>query len=169
MSKFPRCPMLSFNNYSFCISWKMGKDGNWKTYYRKFHLTHGKYNILHGQYISNLYFDEDLDLNNQDIYFMIYALPIEVEYLEIENILDNNDLDKLSFYNIFILKKEEWKKRSSDLNYAKQCYVRLINEDDNFLQLNVYKGISTHTRNEKKYGVTLPCFRIKLNSLKMLK
>jgi hypothetical protein len=158
--------MTNYNNNSFSIAWKIGPDGQWKTYYRKFHLQLCKYKILRGQYISNLYFDEDLDLDNQDIYFMIYAMAQSTPYSTIKDSLNKNSFEKMNFYNIFILKKQEWAKYRVDLKFSKKCNLHLINEENNLLEIQAYKGASTHMRNENVYGITLPSFRIKLNSIK---
>ena len=161
---FTRLPTTEYNNHSFSIAWKIN-DKPWKTYYRKFHLMLFKYDVLRGQYISNLHFDEDIDLCKNNVSFMIYSMSSDTLYKEIKEIFDQNNFNKFAFYNVFVFTKEEWIKRKSDLNYSQRCYQRLINENNNLLELQIYKGYSTHKRNDKVYGITFPSFRIKLSTM----
>ncbi|MDC0142101.1 hypothetical protein OAI84_00725 [bacterium] len=158
---------MDINDYVFSIAWKLNNE-SWKTYYRNFSTTFGKYyknqsRILIGQYLSNLYFDEDIDLNNSNIVFMVYATPKTTQYKEIKSIFQTENFKMLFFYDTFRLTSEFWKSIKSDLNYSNYCFIRLNNSNKNVLILRAYKGKSTHIRNEKYFGVTLPNFRIKLN------
>ena len=160
---------MDINNYTFSIAWKLNNE-SWKTYYRNFNITFGKYyknqdRMLIGQYLSNLYFDEDIDLDNSNIVFMIYATPKTIQYEEIKSIFQTENFKMLFFYDTFTLTCEYWKSIKCDLNYSNCCFIRLNNTNNNLLILKAYKGKSTHIRNEEIFGITLPNFRIKLNSI----
>ena len=184
---FHRGKNTEYNGMSFSLAWFDHKIQIWKTYYRKFNLSF-KHRRLHGQYSQNLYFDEKMNLKENDCKFMIYSVPTDTSYGKIFEGFENNNLDFILFKDIFILDKQQWAIYSPNLKYFKQSYVRLRGEKgenslptDNQLQIKIYDPYHGRTENKQLkdlrhhlthhrdddgiLGITLPNFEIPIKNL----
>ena len=184
---FHRGKNTEYNGMSFSLAWFDYKTTCWKTYYRKFNLSF-IHRRLNGQYSQNLYFDEKMNLKENDCKFMIYAVPSDTSYTTIFKGFENKKLDFILFKDIFILDKQQWKIYSPNLKFFKQSFVRLRGEKgdnplptDNQLQIKIYDPYHGRSENEKLksirhhlphlrddegvLGITLPTFQIPIKNL----
>ncbi len=144
-----RTMRTDYNGISFSLAWFDNKLQRWNTYFRKFNLrVNGSKNNfrLCGEYSQNLYFDEKINLKENDCKLMIFAIPCDISFKTIFEGFENNELDFILFKDIFILSKKEWAIYSPNLKYFKESYVRLRGNcgeevdlpTDNILQIKIY-------------------------------
>lgn len=163
-----RLPSTDYNDISFSIAWQL-KTGEWKTYYRLFHLTLGL-KTINGQYTSNLHFDERILPEEKLFNIMIYGVSKDTTYEEIEKKFNNNDFDFLLFKEIFRLTHEELRFYLPNLKVAKKCFVRLkgCEKKNNQLQISLYTGNTPSSKQDgeiKNVAITLPHFQIPISNI----